>query len=106
MTDGRGCSFGAVGLAFVTGGVLGAVAALWLAPQSGRPAQEQLRGYAQGAEEGVHELADKATEVVDQALDRGREFIKDKQAALAEAVETGHTAMQRARERLSGEKKA
>lgn len=106
MTDGRGCSFGAVGLAFVTGGLLGAVAALLLAPQSGRQSQEQLRGYAQRAEEGVHELADKATEVVDQALDKGREFITDKQAVLAEAVETGRTAMQRERERLSGEKKA
>lgn len=104
MADNRGCSLGAVGLAFVTGGLLGAAAALLLAPQSGRESQKQLRGYARRAEEGVHELTDKATEVVDQAMDKGREFIKDQQAVLAEAVETGRAAMRRERERLAGDK--
>ena len=93
----------AVALAFVAGGLLGAGAALLLAPQSGRQSQEQLRGYARRAERSVHELADKATEVVDQALDKGREFIETKQAVLSEAVEAGRTAMQRERERLSGD---
>ena len=98
MTDNRACSLGAVGVAFVTGGLLGAAAALLLAPQSGRQSQEQLRGYARRAEEGIHELADKTTEVVEQALDKGREFIKDKQAVLSEAVEAGRTAMHREHE--------
>jgi gas vesicle protein len=106
MADNRGCSLGAAGLAFVTGGLLGAVAALLLAPQSGRQSREQLRGYARRAEEGVHDLADKASEVADQALDKGREFIEDKQAVLSEAVEAGRTAMQRERDRLSSEKHA
>ncbi|MBH0199421.1 MAG: hypothetical protein HP497_08385 [Nitrospira sp.] len=104
MTDNRGCSFGTVGLAFVTGGLLGAVAVLLLAPQSGRQSQEQLRGYVRRAEESVHELAEKAGEVVDRALDKGRDFITDKQAVLAEAVETGRAAMSRERARLSSEK--
>jgi gas vesicle protein len=106
MADERGCSLGAVGLAFVTGGLAGAAVALLLAPQSGRESREQVRGYARRAEEHVHELADKATQVLDQAVDKGREFIKDKQAVLTEAVEAGRTAMQWERERLSGEKKA
>jgi gas vesicle protein len=106
MSDHRGCSLGAVGLVFVTGGLLGAAAALLLAPQSGRQSQEQLRGYARRAEESVHDLADKATEAVDQALDKGCEFINDKQSVLAEAVDAGRAAMQRERERLSSEKKA
>ncbi len=106
MTDNKGCSLGAVGLAFVTGGLLGAAAALLLAPQSGRQSQEQLRGYARRAEEGIHEVADKASEVVDQAMHKGREFIKDSHAVLTEAVQTGRAAMHRERERLSGEKQA
>jgi gas vesicle protein len=106
MADNRGCSLGAAGLAFVTGGLLGAAAALLLVPQSGRQSQEQLRGYARRAEEGVHELADKAGEVVDRALDKGREFIKDKQAVLTEAVETGRAAMSTERDRPSGGKHA
>ncbi|NJN70150.1 MAG: hypothetical protein HC801_07655 [Nitrospira sp.] len=89
MTENRACSLGAVGVAFVTGGLLGAAAALLLAPQSGRQSQEQLRGYARRAEESIHGLGDKATEVVEQALDKGREVIKDKQAVLSEAVEAG-----------------
>ena len=106
MANDRGCSLGAVGLAFVTGGLAGAAVALLLAPQSGREARKQVRRYARRAEDRVHELADTATQVMDQAVDKGREFIKDKQAVVTEAVEAGRTAMQRERERLSGEKKA
>jgi gas vesicle protein len=82
-----------VGLAFVTGGLAGAAVALLLAPQPGRESREQVRGYARRAEEHVHELADKATQGLDQAVDKGREFIKDKQAVVTEAVEAGRTAM-------------
>jgi gas vesicle protein len=106
MADDRGYSLGAVAFAFVSGGLVGAAVALLLAPQSGRESREQLRGYARRAEENVHELGDKATQILDQAVDKGREFIKDKQAVLTEAVEAGRAAMQWERERLSGEKKA
>ncbi len=106
MADNSGCSLGAAGLAFVTGGVLGAAAALLLAPQSGRESQQQLRGYARRAEEGVHELADKANEGVDQALEKGRDIINDTRAVLTEAVEAGRTAMHREYERLSDNKNA
>jgi gas vesicle protein len=106
MANDSGCSLGAVGLAFVTGGLAGAAVALLLAPQSGREARAQVRGYARRAEKYAHELADTATQVMDQAVDKGREFIKDKQAVVTEAVEAGRTAMQWERERLSGEKKA
>ncbi|HLZ35235.1 MAG TPA: YtxH domain-containing protein [Nitrospira sp.] len=106
MTDNRGSSMAAVLLAFVGGGVVGAAVALLLAPQSGRESREQLRGFARRAEENVHELADKAAQVLDQAVGKGREFIKDKQAVLTEAVEAGRAAMHRERGQLSGEKKA
>lgn len=105
MADNRGCSLGAVGLAFVTGGLAGAAMALLLAPQSGRESREQVRGYARRAEEYAHELADTATQVLDQVVDKGREFIKDEQAVLTEAVAAGRTAMQLERDWLSGEKK-
>ena len=106
MADDRGCSLGTVGLAFVTGGLAGAAVALLLAPQPGRESREQVRGYARRAEDQVHELTDKATQVLDQAVDKGREFIRDKQAVVTEAVEAGRTAMQWERERVSGERKA
>jgi gas vesicle protein len=105
MVDDRGNSLGAVGLAFLAGGLVGAAVALLLAPQSGRESQEQLRRYARRAEDTVHELADKATQALDQAVDKGREFIKDTEAIVTEAVEAGRTAMEWERERLSGGKK-
>ncbi len=100
MANDRGCPLGAEGLAFVTGGLAGAPVALLLGPQSGRESREQVRGYARRAEEHVHELADTATRVLGRAVDKGREFIKDKQA-----VEAGRTAMQWERERLSGDRR-
>ena len=105
MGNNSGCSLGAVGLAFVTGGLAGAAVALLLAPQSGRESREQMRGYGQRAEERAHELADTATQALDQAVDKGREFVQEKKMVLAEAVEAGRTAMHRERERLSGEVK-
>ena len=105
MGNDRVCSLGAVGLAFVTGGLAGAAVALLLAPQSGRKSREQVRGYARRTEEHVHELADKATDVMDQAVDKGHEFVQEKKIVLAEAVEAGRAAMSRERERLSGEVK-
>ena len=85
---------------------MGAAMALLLAPQSGRESQKQLRGYARRAEEHVHELADKATDLMDQAMDKGHEFVQEKKMVLAEAVEAGRTAMHREHERISGEKKS
>jgi len=105
MGNDRVCSRGAVGLAFVIGGLAGAAVALLLAPQSGRKSREQVRGYGQRAEEQVHELADTAAQAMDQAVDKGREFIKDKQTVVTEAIEAGRVAMSRERERLSGEMK-
>jgi gas vesicle protein len=100
MADDRGCSLGAVGLAFVTGGMAGAAVALLLSPQSGRESREQVRGYARRAGEQVHELADTATQVLEQAVDKGREFVQEKKSVLTEAVEAGRAAMSRERERL------
>ena len=106
MGNDKGCSVGAMGLAFVGGGLVGAAMALLLAPQAGRESREQLRGYARRAEDNVHELADKVTGVLGQAVDQGHEFVQEKKSVVTEAVEAGRAAMQRERERLSGEKKA
>lgn len=99
MADDRGWSPGAVGLAVVIGGLAGAAMALLLAPQSGRESREQLRGYARRTEDNIHELAETATQVLDQTVDKGRDFIKDKKAVLTEAVKAGRAATQQAGEK-------
>lgn len=103
MADDRGVS---AGLAFLSGALVGAVAALLLAPQSGRESREQLREYARRAEENLHDLAQMATETFDKAMDKGREFAQEKKSVLTEALEAGREAMQRERDRLSRDRKA
>jgi len=57
MADDRGSSSAGVLLAFLSGAALGAVAALLLAPHTGRESREQLRGYARRAEGNLRDLA-------------------------------------------------
>lgn len=105
MADERGFSPGAVGLAFLSGALVGAAVALLLAPKSGQESREQLRRYARRAEDNLRELAGKAGESLDKAVEKGCEFLEEKKSVLAEAFEAGREAMRRERERLSSEKK-
>lgn len=102
MADERGSS-AAVFLAFLSGAALGAVAALLLAPQSGRESREQLRGYARRAEDNLRDLAGQAGDVLDDVMDQGKEFVETKKSVLREAFDAGREAMKRERDRLKGE---
>ena len=102
MADERGSS-SAVLLAFLSGTALGAVAALLLAPQSGRESREQLRGYTRKAEDNLRDLAGRAGEVFDEVVDQGKEFVDTKKSVLREAFEAGRDAMKRERDRVRGE---
>lgn len=105
MADDRGFSPGAVGLAFLSGALVGVTVALLLAPQSGRETREQLRGYARKAEDDLRDLAGKATEAFDQVVERGRAVIHENKSIVSEALDAGREAMRRERDRLAGEKK-
>ena len=106
MADDRGVSPAAVLLAFLSGAALGAVAALLLAPQSGRESREQLRSYAKRTEETLRDLAEKAGETFEEAVEKGRDFVETKKSILKEAFEAGREAMKRERDRLSGERQS
>ena len=103
MADERGSS-AAVLLAFLSGTALGAVAALLLAPQSGRESREQLRGYARRAEDNLLDLAGRAGEAFEEVVDQGKEFVDTKKSVLREAFDAGREAMKRERDRLRGER--
>ena len=102
MADERGSGAGAL-LAFLSGAALGAIAALLLAPQSGRESREQLRGYARKAEENLRDLAGEAGERFEEAVGQGREYVEAKKSVLREAFEAGREAMKRERERTLNE---
>ncbi len=76
MANNRRPSLGAVGLAFMGGGLVGAALALVLAPQSGRESREEIHDYMRQAEGKIHDLADTANGALAQAVEKGQEFIK------------------------------
>src|SRR5215467_10723374 len=102
MADERGSGAGGP-LAFLSGAALGAIAALLLAPQSGRESREQLRGYARRAEENLRDLAGEAGERFEEAVGQGKEYVEAKKSVLREAFEAGREAMKRERERTRNE---
>src|SRR5205823_8350636 len=88
-----------------SGAAVGAVSALLLSSQTSEESREQMRRYAKRTEENLRELAGKAGETLDKAVDKGREFVADNKTVLTEAFEAGRKAMRRERERLSAAKK-
>ena len=93
MADDRGSSAAAIVLVFLSGAALGAVAALLLAPQTGRESREQLRGYARRAEDNLWNLADRAGETFEEVVGEGKEFVDSKKSVLREAFDVGREAM-------------
>ena len=94
-----GASAGSVALAFLSGALLGAVAALLLAPQPGRESRERIMGYARRTSEDLREFSEKATETLQDVVEKGREIIDEATATVKEAVEAGREAMKKERER-------
>jgi gas vesicle protein len=85
-------------LAFLGGAAVGAVAALLMAPQSGRESREQLKGYARRAGENLREAGDKAGDTWQAAMEKGREVVQEQKSILKEALDAGREAMRRQRE--------
>ena len=79
------------------------VAALLLAPQTGRESRERLRGYARRAEGDLRDLAGRAGEVLEEVVGEGKEFVDSNKAVLREAFDAGREAMRRERDRLREE---
>ncbi|HET9844415.1 MAG TPA: YtxH domain-containing protein [Nitrospira sp.] len=90
----QGSGGGAV-FAFLGGAALGAIAALLLAPQSGRATRDQLRGYARKAEDALREAANEAGQRLEEAVHEGKEYVEARKSVLREAFEAGREAMKR-----------
>ena len=96
--DNSGASAGSVALAFLSGALLGGVAAFLLAPQPGRESRERLAGYARRTTEDLTEIRDKATDAWEDVVSKGREFIDEASSAVKEAIDAGRDAMRRERD--------
>jgi len=96
-TEENGYSVGAVAFGFLAGAIIGAGAALLLAPQSGAETRRVLKTYAEKAEEEVLEKAKEAKATLDTAIGQGKQFINEKKSVLTAAFEAGKEAMKRER---------
>lgn len=93
----NGYSAGAVAFAFLAGAVIGAGAALLLAPQSGVETRRLLKNYAEKAEEEALEKAKEAKATMDTAIEQGKQFLNEKKTVLTAAFEAGRDAMKKER---------
>ena len=98
MATNSGASAGSVALAFLSGALLGAVAAVMLAPQPGRESRERVTGYARRTGNDLRDLKDRATDSVEEVVGRGLELVDEVSCAVREALEAGRDAMRRERE--------
>src|SRR5216684_7816989 len=99
-----GFSSGAVAFAFLAGAIIGAGAALLLAPQTGAETRKLLRDYAEKAEEEIRERLPEAKAMLDSAIEKGKDFIEkgkefvgEKKSLLSSAMESGREAMKKQR---------
>ncbi|MBI3809212.1 MAG: YtxH domain-containing protein [Nitrospirae bacterium] len=93
----NGFSSGAVAFAFLAGAIIGAGAALLLAPQSGEETRKLLKSYAEKAEEEALEKAKEAKATLEKAVEQGKQFINEKKTVLTAAFEAGKEAIRKER---------
>lgn len=65
----------AVGLSFLTGCLIGGVAGLLYAPQSGTRTRRQIQNFAADVREKAGEASEQATEAVQKVIERGRSLV-------------------------------
>jgi len=70
---------------FITGALIGAGVALLFAPQSGAQMRGLLRDYAARAKDELDEVVDQGTELLDNTVERGHEFVEKGKDSLREA---------------------
>ena len=100
----NGFSSGAIAFAFLAGAIIGAGAALLVAPQTGAETRKMLRDYAEKAEEEFRDTMKVAKRKLDSAIETGKEFaekgkelVEEKKNAISEAIEAGREAMRKHR---------
>lgn len=93
--DCEGYSSGCLLSAFVLGGIVGAGAALLLAPQSGIKTRRKIEEVADDMKERAAECVSTAKEKVVSTVDKAKELYEEKKVALSAAVEAGKGAYEK-----------
>jgi gas vesicle protein len=95
-----GRSTGCTILAFFIGGLLGAGAALLLAPQSGKETRQKIKELADEAKEKAAKYAEEVKSKVTSTVGKGKELVEEKKSLITTAVEAGKGAYVKEKEKL------
>lgn len=98
--DDHGYSSGAVVISFLLGGIVGAGAALLLAPKSGKETRHRISELAGDARDKAEDYVDHIRGSVNSAVSKGKDFYSDKKSIIATAVEAGKEAFEKEKEKL------
>jgi len=96
----NGAGPGAWLMSFVLGGLIGAAAALLLAPKSGRQTREQIRDIAEDAKEKAEGYYDQARDKISMAMQKGAEVFQQKKDQVESTIEKGKDAYRKAKETI------
>ncbi len=91
----EGCSGVGVTLAFLSGAIIGATAAILYAPTSGEETRRTIKGYARRTEEEVLEKAREIRGDLSHTMEEAKRFVKEAEATIAAAVAAGKEAFKK-----------
>lgn len=97
---------GSLFLSFLLGGIVGAGAALLLAPKSGLETREKLLGLADTVRGRTEDYIDETKTKVTSTVEKGKGYLQEKKSVLSAAVEAGKEAYEKEKERLAKEQNA
>ena len=89
----------ALTIVFLGGAAAGMLMGLLLAPKSGEETRRDIRGYTRRTEEEVIEKAKEARAALDEVIERGKQFAKERRADVQAALQAGKEAIQEAQEK-------
>lgn len=93
----QGCSGVGVSIAFLSGAVIGAVAAILYTPKSGAETRTALRGYARRTEDEVLEKAKEIRADLSHTVEEAKRYLKEAEATIAAALAAGKEAFKKER---------
>jgi len=94
---------GKIILAFVVGGVVGALTGILLAPASGAETRKKIKDASLTAKEKALEKIEDAKEGASSILTRGKEKVSEFKTSVSAAVEAGKEAYKHKKEELTSE---
>jgi gas vesicle protein len=96
MADEHGsCSGLGMSIAFLSGAMLGAMAAILYAPSSGEETRRAIKGYARRTEEEVLEKAKEVRKEISHSIDEAKRYLKETEATISAALAAGKEAFKK-----------